>query len=114
MNYQWKMDGATCRIRPLGSRIILQTPKQTAQFVIESPFQHDRKSWKITGVSGSVLEANPEEPVLLPETFKGKISMVVNSEPLPELAEIQINRPVVWPFFRRLLAEGRDRFLPVS
>ena len=114
MNYQAKSENATFRVSPLGSGIILQPPEYAAQLAIESLLPNARRrGWKILGLNGTVLEVHPGEPVLLTETFRGKISIVANDQPAVQTTKYT-NRPIIWPLVRRLLAEGRDRFLAMS
>jgi hypothetical protein len=110
MNYQWRLEGDTFRVKPLGRKHVLQVPDQASQLVIEAGIQKD---WDITGLNGDTVKARIGETVSLPKNVHRTILITAQS-PLPVWPYIGETRTPVIAFARRLLTEGRDRLLPFS
>jgi hypothetical protein len=109
-NYQWRLEGTTCRLKPIARRVTFQMPEQATGLIVESCRNDSGSSWQLLGANGTVLVVRAEEYVLLPQELTGPISVqLITEPPLPVksrsagLARLAI--------FRRLLTEGRDRLL---
>jgi hypothetical protein len=110
MNYQWRMDGRTCRVRPLGGKIKFRIPDQAVQLIIEDAGGGFDAGWQIIGLNNAVQIVRAGECISLTDTLGGEISMVAIQTPAaPQLNGISRMREAA--LFRRLLTEGRDRFL---
>jgi hypothetical protein len=110
MNYQWRMDGNTCRMRPLGRRVAFRVPTESTRLIIEGSESEYQTGWQISGGDGTVLRFAVGESISLPDTFSGEILM----EAIPVMAapmQNGANWPASWALLRRLLTEGRDRFM---
>jgi hypothetical protein len=110
MNYQWRMDGRTCRVKPLGGKITVRVPDQAVQLVIEDTEGGFDAGWQITGLNNAVQTVRAGECISLTDTLRGEISMAaIHAPAAPQLNGV--NRMGEAALFRRLLTEGRDRFL---
>ena len=72
-NYQWRMEGVTCKLKPLGRRIFFPLPKQAAQLIVESPYNGFWKTWKISATASPALTVAAGECVSLPRPVDGMI-----------------------------------------
>lgn len=110
MNYLWRMDGSTLRLRPLGRKLTVHLPGGAETLVMQNPSHFDFGSWQIFREGGAPVEVRPSEIMSLGGMTNGAISV----EPLTPLAVSAGNPsklPPVTALFRRLITEGRDRFL---
>jgi hypothetical protein len=110
MNHQWRMEGSTCRVKPLGRRIVFRIPEPATRLVIEDGFRTD---WQISGMNGNVTMVRAGENIALSERSRGEISIV--AAPAATVPSTNGTHRTTAPvFLRRLLTEGRDRLLPLS
>ena len=110
MNHQWRMEGSTCRVKPLGRKIVFRIPEPATRLVIEDGFRTD---WQISGMNGNVTMVRAGEIIALSERSRGEISIV--AAPAATVPSTNGTHRTPAPvFLRRLLTEGRDRLLPLS
>lgn len=109
-NCQWRLDGTTCRLKPIGRRLTFQMPKQAAGLIIEGARNDFFSSWQLLGDNGTVTIAHTGHYLLLPRTLTGLISIQTIAE-LPVPVTGVPKRLAEMALFRRLLTEGRDRLL---
>jgi hypothetical protein len=110
INYQWRMDGSICRVKPLARKIVFRLPEGATQLVIENSFLTD---WQISGINGEALAVRAGQRISLPEIQNREISMVAApAQVLP--AQNGVHRTPMTAWVRRVLTEGRDRLLPLS
>jgi len=109
-SYRWRMDGATCRLQPLGRKVTFRIPDGTTRLIIETPGNSFEESWQIVGPNGATLTGRAGEEFSLAEEFSGTISIEVATAP-ERATEHTTRRPKASAFVRRLLTEGRDRIL---
>src|SRR5207244_1500537 len=110
INYLWRMDGNTCRLKPLGRKVILQMPKTATRLIIDNPRNLSCESWQILSADGAPLTTRAGGCVALQEAYHGVISIQDATVPAAAV-ENTAARPMVTALLRRLLTEGRDRFL---
>ena len=108
-NYHWRLDGTTCRLKPIGRRTTFEMPKQAVGLIIENYRNDSCLSWQLLGANGTVIIAHAGDYVLLPKALTGPISIqAITEPPVPvKRGSIGLARLAI---FRRLLTEGRDRF----
>jgi hypothetical protein len=111
LNYQWRVEGATCYLKPLGRNITFELPNEVTEFIIESPRVIDDCAWQISSTHGWVKTIMPGECLFLSEDIGPKI--FIEHDEMPQSASITTNlKPAsVALFLRRLLTEARDRLL---
>src|SRR6185437_10498330 len=106
-NYLWRMDGETCRLKPLSRNVEFHLPSGASQLIVESPFDGLTEPWHIVdGGSKAELTVLSGQGVALPKMVNRTISVRMLSSQ-PDRIGGSLN-PLVIPFFRRLLTEGRD------
>ncbi len=110
MNYQWRMDANTCRVKPLGRKIVFPLPEEATQLVIEPGFATD---WQISGINGETLAVRAGQCISLPENQGRQISMTATPAPVAP-PHNGLHRTAMTAWVRRILTEGRDRLLPLS
>jgi hypothetical protein len=109
-NFLWRMDGNTCRLKPLGRNVDFQMPAGASQLIVESPSDGMAETWRfMEGGSEAGLTVLSGQCVALPKAANGRISVRVVSTQSDRVE--RGSNPSIVPFFRRLLTEGRDRFL---
>jgi hypothetical protein len=111
LNYQWQLEGTTCRVKPLGSNIAFELPEEATEIIIESPYAIDNYTWQVVSADGFTREIIPGEHFLLPEEIGSKI--FIERESAPPIPYAKANfKPTGAPLIlRRLLTEARDRLL---
>jgi hypothetical protein len=109
-NFLWRMEGDTCRLKPLSRNVEFQMPTGASQLLVESSSDGLAETWRVVdGGSQAELTVLSGQRVSLPNAANAKISVRVVSAQPDRVG--RISNPLVIPFFRRLLTEGRDRFL---
>jgi hypothetical protein len=107
-NYRWCLDGTVCRIQPLGRSIRLSVPSATTHLVIEDPQKRFTADWQLCFEDGEVLACETETPI----SFSGEKGNTVLLRAAPGAAPNAGRRRTPIPaIIRRVLTEGRDRFL---
>ena len=110
LNYSWRMDGNTLRVKPLGRRLNVRVPEEAKTLLIECVTGQNRDVWRAFAANGSPLEIRSEESV--PLLVAGERSLTLEMVPPPTVAcEGNGDALQVMPFLRRLLTEGRDRVI---
>jgi hypothetical protein len=108
-NFQWRMDGTVCRVKPLGRRIDFPIPASAEQLVVESPSNSLWENWQITGSEHVRVSVTSGAAIPLPETLHGVIA--IEAVPArPTSTGSRLGRPVATAVGRRMLTEMRDRF----
>jgi hypothetical protein len=107
-NYQWKMEGNMCRLRPLSRKVTFEVPKQATRLIIESARDACWEKWQVSSAEGLTQEVRAGEPVAMPATLNGVVS--IETAPAPAMpVEHLSHRSTTAALFRRLFTEGRDR-----
>ena len=110
MNSQWRTDGGTCRLKPMSQKVAFQAPKGMTGLAVESNCNGACGTWRISGERGGKIEAQSGREVLLSDEFKGTI-VVETVRTAPHDKPSQQRRSASRAVIRRLLTEGRDRFI---
>lgn len=110
-NYEWRIEGTTCRVKPLGRRIDFKLPDGAAGFVIDDPSSNFSPFWQVSGFPAGGLTIRAGQEVLIPERFKGNLTLTA-AVPFRNLPpETRTKRLSAAAFVRRLLTEARDRLV---
>jgi hypothetical protein len=110
-NYEWRMEGSTCHIKPLGRRIDFQVPEGADSIVMDDPSSDCSRVWQVSGLAAGGLTVRAGEKISVPEQFKTELSLSA-SVPAWELPlGKRVKRPPAAAFVRRLLTEARDRLV---
>jgi hypothetical protein len=110
-NYQWRMDGGTYRLNPLGRKLSLQLPEGAAELAIENPADASWENWQIVLPDGVQLQARAGEKIALPaRRSKGPVLAESAVTPVAR-TESPGTALLAFAVLRRILTEGRDRFL---
>ena len=109
INAQWRIEGNTCTLKPLGRRVIFRIPEQVTRLVVESPCKDSFESWRVTDTRGAASEARSGEPLALAaEGNRVAAIEAVTRVKAPGTA----SRPApASAILRRLITETRDRLL---
>lgn len=108
-NYESRMEGATCHLRPLGHRIDFQVPDGATGFVIDDWNNGALASWNVSGLGENPLTTQLEQEISIPSGFTGLLSL---SASLPARDLPQGKKAKRFPAaacVRRVLTETRDR-----
>jgi hypothetical protein len=112
INYLWRMDGQVLTLRPLGPKLNVRVPEQATKLILEDAF-NTRANANRRIISGEIiLSAILGEEIELPENVQGEFSIETLVEPSSTANGSRGLGPRA--LVRRILTEGRDRFLPVS
>lgn len=105
------MEAQTCHLTPLAPRVDFEVPATTQRLILAAaPGQQDHSSFLITSAAGNV-RVRPGESWLAAGDKSRRIQLV--HETTSQLAEQpRAPRTPASLILRRLLTEGRDRFLP--
>ena len=112
MNYMWRIDGKTMRIRPMGTKLAISVKQGVDQIVVEEPQQYAWGGWCVAGVGDELLSTRSGEPIPAHKRQDETITMKALTDPLVSDEPIGTRLPA-WAFLRRLLTEGRDRLAPI-
>jgi hypothetical protein len=110
LNYLWRMDGSTLRLRPLGRKLTVRLPRGAETLVLQNPPHFSWGSWQVSKEDGAPVIVCPSEILSLEGTTNGSISVEALT-PRDFSAGNPSKLPSATALFRRLLTEGRDRFL---
>jgi hypothetical protein len=109
-NYCWRMNGHVFRVKPMGRRLTVHRPAGATEMMIESNGFDDWSEWQTAGIESAPLDVTAGECVSLSDTAVDSISLkVLTEEQLPR--RISEPRFAPLPILRRVLTEGRDRWL---
>jgi hypothetical protein len=110
MNYRWRLEGDTLRVKLLGRKANVQLQADARRLILESPFGCALDRWQISSAASPPLEAPAGEPVSL-SVVSDQAVLLETTTPLPVPPKNDSNRIPFRAFIRRCLTEGRDRFL---
>lgn len=110
MSYTQRLEGQTCHLTPLAPRVNFKVPAAAQRLVIAPPPWQQASSFLITFPTGSA-RVRPGECFSLAGREGQRIQLVLETSARP----VELPRTPRTPaslILRRLLTEGRDRFLP--
>jgi hypothetical protein len=110
-NYLWRRDGGSCRLIPLGTRVVFEPPEDVTDIVLESFDAPGDGRWRAVFADGSGRELETGERFSLPETGDRMISVERVAAPQsapPAQGRRGVSAGLV---VRRFLTEARDRLL---
>ncbi len=70
LNYSWRMDGRTLRVKPRGRILNINVPEQAETLLVESMAGHESNVWRTLEANGSSMEIRCEETA--PLLVKGR------------------------------------------
>lgn len=112
LNYQWRMDGTVCRLRPYGRAVEFDVPPQATSLCIDDvPRRFESQiPWTVTTEAGFVHDVVAGDSFELADRT-GRTLLV--SRPVVSRPALSPAAPRTGPklILRRLLAEARDRLL---
>lgn len=112
-NYQWRADGDTFRLRPLGQRLHVRLPEAIGSVVIENEsFCPVNGQWT-AAFNGTSVNARSGDIISLPEPSRNPLVIEAPGHSAGFVEAVPC-RPSPRALFRRLLTEGRDRFYALS
>jgi hypothetical protein len=109
-NYSWRMDGHALRVKPYGRRLLVERAAGANELIVEADAAGDRRRWRAEGVAGGSLTITAGESVELLNDSAAGVSLEVIAEE-QKLKRITEPRFAALPVLRRVLTEGRDRWL---
>lgn len=112
-NYQWRMSGEVCMIKPLSRKIHFPVPDATAQMLVQSPQAGFVSNWRVIGADETKTVVSGER-FLPPNPKNGVLEIALDSrvrQPVPVDGEYKLAPGAL---VRRLLTEARDRFFSFS
>jgi hypothetical protein len=109
-SYLWRMEGNTCRLRPLARHIVFDLPSEATGLDLETPGDDDG-AWEAVLANGSVRDLHPAGHLLVAGEGNRRILLKrsVLGQPAPRGAQFKHTAPRL--ILRRLLTEARDRLL---
>jgi hypothetical protein len=111
LNYLWRMEGTTCRVKPLGRNIAFELPNEATEIIIESLGAFDKCTWQATSTDGFKRNIILGEHLLLLEEMGSKILFEREAAPPSRCVKANLKPTGASLILRRLLTEARDRFL---
>jgi len=109
MNYQWRMEGNVCRVKPLSRKITFPVPASSTRLVIEDSGLGGQTDWQLSNFNGILVQARTGEDIFLTDKLHGQLSIVATpTTSFPRRNGIAGSASLA--LLRRLLTEGRDRF----
>jgi hypothetical protein len=111
-SYLWRMDGTTCRLRPLARKVTFPIPSEATSWVLEVPPGSGVEAWQVSGEVPCPPVVRAGEQVQVAGSFKS--SLFVQADERSNVPVETGSHPHVGiAFLRRLLTEGRDRVRPL-
>jgi hypothetical protein len=108
-NYQWRVAGANCQLKPLGRKGTCSLPTEVTRLAVDGFTSSPSEGWKIQVPNGPVLKASPGKYISLPPRKDPAISYEIAPSGQTSVGRISGSTPPV-ALVRRLLTEARDRF----
>jgi len=111
VNYASRLEGTSLTIRPFSRRINVSPPPQATEVLLELPCGKAPAEWVVSyDLTSEVGRISAGAPLSL--AFPNH-ALKLRSISAPDSVLLGADRasPGVWPMVRRLLTEGRDRFL---
>ena len=111
LNYQWRAEGTTAWIKPLGRDTVFKIPEGVTEIIIESPSEVDACAWHVVLADGSRHDIVPGKGLPVAEGQEGEILIHRHTTMQhPYASEKSMPTPPKL-ILRRLLTEARDRLL---
>jgi len=111
LNYQWRIEGTTCRVKPLGRNIAFELPNEATEIIIESPGAFGNCTWQAASADGFKRKIIPGEHLFLLEEMGSKILIEREAAPPSPCVKASLEPTGAPLILRRLLTEARDRLL---
>jgi hypothetical protein len=110
LNYEWRMDGTTCRLKPYGNAVEFDVPTGTTSLRIDDIAGGADRIWEVQTHTGAIHAVASGHSFDM--TGRAGSAIVVNriDRPRPPLA-YAAPRTSAKVILRRLLTEARDRLL---
>jgi hypothetical protein len=110
-NYQWRMEGTTCRVKPFGRKIVFKVPNEAVDILVEgSKFNKDAR-WQAISTDKYnykiILDTYPFSPEEIGSEFLFVQNTVARS---PKIISSSKSASLTI-ILRRLITEARDRLL---
>lgn len=110
LNYSWRMDGSTLRIKPRGRTLNVHVPAEAETLLVESMAGQEGNVWRAFEANGSSIQIRCEETA--PLLVKRERSLTLETVVTPTAIFEENGEGLrVAPLVRRLLTEGRDRLV---
>ncbi len=107
LNYLWRMEAATCCVKPLGRKIVFQVPSAANEVFIEGCDAMDGGLWETSASDGTVRRIVPGEKFSVSGGDEIMLERVASQE--VERARVKPKGTNAGLILRRLLTEARDR-----
>jgi hypothetical protein len=111
LNYVWRLDGSTCRVRPLGSIVEYRAPRDAMAIVLEAT-ESGQQEWRIAFGDGLERTVACGEPFQVPSSGDGIAIVRATGEPCMNSPTPLGSIHSLTAISRRLLTEARDRLQP--
>jgi hypothetical protein len=111
LNYQWKMEGTKCHIKPLGINTVFKLPGKAVEIIIDSPSSIGDYHWQILSPDGGLVNIPTEVSFPISENMSEEVVLKRNSGTEQLLLSKNIISTEPSLILRRLLTEIRDRLL---
>jgi len=112
LNYQWRLEGTICRVKPLGRTIVFELPNEATEVIIENPATTiNNYTWKVTSADRFIHKITQGEHLLLLEGNGSKILIDREAPPSSSYDKVSLKPTGLPLILRRLLTEARDRLL---
>ena len=108
LNYSWRMDGDTLKVKPLGRKLNVSVPEGASELLIESPMNSGWDSWRLVEANGSQFEILNGEKFPISTRKKHCVTIEVIA-PKASFNGNDLGSLPITAFVRRILTEGRDR-----
>lgn len=108
MNYQSRVEGATCRLKPMGRKIVFRVPEGVTNLIVEGVGDGGHEEWQVTSVDGKTQKVRQLNHLTLTPGTMNRL-LVEACDFQPQLSEPTSRRTPVQAVVRRLLTEARDR-----
>jgi hypothetical protein len=109
-NWQSRMDGSVCRLKPLSRMIAFPVPEEATQLLIEGTGDGYPSAWVLSDQGLEVAKINSGEGLSLRQLLNRTVLIRALRNAVPPKRGTVIVPPLR-AFCRRVLTEGRDRLL---
>ncbi len=109
-NYQWRTNGTTLCLKPLGRKIVCSIPNGIQDLLIESSARGLSERWVVHGSNQSTTNAVVGQHIPLNPSVGNTLSIEIAPRLEQSVPKVPI-RPRPLALVRRFVTEGRDRFL---
>jgi hypothetical protein len=108
-NYQSRIEGSTLKIRPFCRKLRVQLPPKVDSLVVDAGDEQMAASCSFSDSGVMAMKVRNGEVFRLPSKASREVILETASE--TDVRANGVAHPAPWPVFRRLLTEGRDRFV---